>query len=86
MKTSWYKHSESGSLLLFNTMSPLATGTHRAVDEEGPEDDDPEEDGAGGLDDLEVAVLVGEQHHHRQAADDHALQHQQDRPIVTSQR
>ena len=70
------------SLLLFNTMSPLATGTHRAVDEEGPEDDDPEEDGAGGLDHLQVAVLVGEQHHHRQAADDHALQHQQDRPRV----
>ena len=68
------------SLLLFNTMSPLATRTHRAVDEEGPEDDDPEEDGAGGLDHLQVAVLVGEQHHHRQAADDHALQHQQDRP------
>ena len=61
---------------------PPATRTNRAVDEEGPEDDDPEEDGAGGLDHLQVAGLVGEQHHHRQAADDHALQHQQDRPRV----
>ena len=66
------------SLLLFNTMSPLATRTHRAVDEEGPEDDDPEEDGAGGLDHLQVAVLVREEDHHGQTADDDALEDEED--------
>ena len=68
------------SLLLFNTMSPLATRTHRAVDEEGPEDDDPEEDGAGGLDHLQVAVLVREEDHHGQTPDDDALEDEEDGP------
>ena len=51
---------------------------YRAVDKEGAEDDDTEEHRAGGLDHLEVAVLVGEEDHHGEAADDDALEDQED--------
>ena len=53
---------------------------YRAVYEEGPEDDDSEEDWAGGLDDLEVAVLVCEEDHHGETADDDALEDEENGP------
>ena len=53
---------------------------YRAVDEEGSEDNDSQQHWAGGLDNLEVAVLVGEEDHHRQTADDDALEDEEDGP------
>ena len=54
--------------------------SYRAVDEEGSEDNNSQQDWAGGLDDLEVAVLVGEEDHHRETADDDALEDEEDGP------
>ena len=59
---------------------PIWLGTYRAVDEEGSEDNNSQQDWAGGLDDLEVAVLVGEEDHHRETADDDALEDEEDGP------
>ena len=54
--------------------------SYRAVDEEGPEDDYSQQDRTGSLDNLEVAVLVGEEDHHRETADDDALEDEEDGP------
>ena len=54
--------------------------SYRAVDEEGSEDNNSQQDWAGGLDDLEVTVLVGEEDHHGEAADDDALEDEEDAP------
>ena len=54
--------------------------SYRAVDEECSEDNYSEKDRTGGLDDLEVAVLVGEEDHNREAADDDALEDEEDGP------
>ena len=54
--------------------------SYRAVDEEGSEDNDSQQHWAGGLDNLEVAVLVGEEDHHRETADDDALEDEEDGP------
>ena len=54
--------------------------TDRAVYEESSKDDDPQQDWTGGLDHLEVAVLVCEQDDHGEAADDDALEDEEDGP------
>ena len=53
---------------------------YRAVNEECAKDDEPKEDGAGGTDDLKVAVLVGEEDQDRKTADDNELEYEEDRP------
>ena len=58
----------------------IESTSYRAVDEERAEDDDAQEDRTSSLDNFEVAVFVGEEDHDGEAADDDALEDEEDGP------